>query len=236
MNKTPTTHASGGDTLVRVRRRACPRAGGFPTSSRIPFPTIVRLPAGGVFASTQHLIGAGRATPERTPHDMGSTPSRSTLPGVPRASGSRRGLRDAKGADIRAAPYVAAHARAGSSAWENTGLSSAVVIGRGAEGREAEAVQPSNKTLEAPQYADGPGRRPAREGYADGVDCPVVVGSSPTRPTQYRSTITADASHPRGARPNLLELCLHPSACAVVESGPVRAATLDDNAHDELQE
>lgn len=413
MNKTPTTHASGGDTLVRVRRRACPRAGGFPTSSRIPFPTIVRLPAGGVFASTQHLIGAGRATLERTPHDMGSTPSRSTLPGVPRASGSRRGLRDAKGADIRAAPYVAARARAGSSAWENTGqravrlsvqryvcrlwgtrteigwlrstttkgnhcmkslmrqalptLQSAAgwkgmtltdVIGpmircRGTalvqtdtresnqrltailkssistvysqlrnmalmpfpnwtytietalngtidpiiwnscheqtiwhiitgvtEGREAKAVQPLNKTLEAPQYADEPGRRPAREGYAEGVDSPAAVGSNPTQSTTGAAkpsrrpgprgdcygcvratkgaphtatghmksgfdsprgypvsfTTTADASHPRGARPNLLELCLHPSACAVVESGPVRAATLDDNAHDELQE
>ena len=110
MTDTVISHASGGETLVRLQRRVCPRHGG-------------------VFLPTQHIV------------------------------------------------------RTGSSAWENTGLSSAAVIGRGAEGRKAEAVQPSNRTLEAPQYADEPGRRPAREGYAEGVDYPAVVGSNPAQST-----------------------------------------------------
>lgn len=180
MGNAPTTHASDGDTLVRVQRRVCPRAGGSPTSTRIPFPTI-HSPAGGVFAPTQHTV------------------------------------------------------RAGSSAWENTGLSSAAVIGRGAEGREAGAVQPSNRTLGAPQYADGPGRRPAREGYAEGVDYPAVVGSSPTRPIQYRFTTTARPRPRQGRGPTSYRSARVPTR-TVVERGPVRAATLDDNAHDELQE
>lgn len=180
MSSTPTAHASDGDTLVRVRRRVCPRAGGAPTSTRSPSPPSTPRP-GALSLRPQHTVWAG------------------------------------------------------SSAWENTGLSSAVVIGRGADGRKAEAVQPSNRTLEAPQYADGPGRRPAREGYAEGVDCPAVVGSSPTRPIQYRFTTTARPRPRQGRGPTSYRSARVP-ARTVVERGPVRAATLDDNGHDELQE
>jgi hypothetical protein len=169
-----TTHASGGDTPVRVRLRACPRAGGFPTLCCIPFPTIYS-PAGGVFASTQHLIGAGRATPGRTPLVVGSTPSRST-------SGAARPSR---------CP--------------------------GPRGDRYGATSPKGK-----------GRHLQAAGH-------LKSGFDSSRGYPVSFTTTADASHPRGARPNLLKLCLHPSACAVVERGPVRAAALDDNAHDELQ-
>ena len=172
MTRTLTTHASGGDTLVRVRRRACPRAGGSPTSCCIPTP-IIHSPAGGVFAPTQQLIGAGRATPGRTPLIVGSTPSRSTAGA---AKPSRR---------------------------------------PGPRGDCYGCVYPLKRT---PPTATGH--------IKSGFDSP--------RGYPVSSTITARPRPRQGRGPTSYRSARVP-ARTVVERGPVRAAALDDNAHDEPQ-